>query len=149
MPYLGKEEKTEFKIEQEKTLFNDLRQGIENKTQQGGLNTRWFMSHYDFRLGCDPPSATWWFKNTRWFICKKSPGKLYRVSQNECESLEESPNVQCFLYPYSFLCYGSTSVLANREKKNFWKISKNNQSMTRLLHRLIRAWRRHRINFTK
>ncbi len=35
------------KIKQEQTLFNDLRQGITKRT-------RWFISHYDFRLGCDP-----------------------------------------------------------------------------------------------
>ncbi len=37
-------------------MFSDLRQGIMYcKTKQGGLNTRCFMSHYDFRMGCDPP----------------------------------------------------------------------------------------------
>ncbi len=46
---------------QEQTLFNDLRQGISKRT-------RGFISHYDFRMGCDPPSPTGWFKITRWFI---------------------------------------------------------------------------------
>ena len=62
LQHLGPPKIPRAKKKQEHTLFNDLRQGIANKTQQGGLNTRWFMSHYDFRLGCDPPSATWWFK---------------------------------------------------------------------------------------
>ncbi len=37
---------------------------LQYKTQQGGLNTRWFMSHYEFRMECDPLplSATGWFK---------------------------------------------------------------------------------------
>ncbi len=38
--------------------------------QGGSKNTRWFISNYDFRIGCDPPSATeqGGSKNTRWFI---------------------------------------------------------------------------------
>ncbi len=44
--------------------------GVTPLLQQGGSkNTRWFISHYDFRIGCEPPpSVTVWFKNTRWFI---------------------------------------------------------------------------------
>ncbi len=61
-------------FEQEQNLFNDLRQGITKRTrlfishihdfrmkcdplllQQGGKNTRWFISHYDFRMGVTPP----------------------------------------------------------------------------------------------
>ncbi len=42
----------------------------------------------------------------------------------------------------------SSSVLAKRGKHNFWNISKSSQTLKRLLQRLKRARRRHRINFT-
>ncbi len=60
------------KKKQEQTSFNDLRQGI--TLQQGSSkNTRWFVSHYDFRMGCDPPflynkggHTPFWNRSERW-----------------------------------------------------------------------------------
>ncbi len=42
--------------------------GVSPLPQKGGSkNTRWFISHYDFRMGCDPPSPTGWFQKYKVF----------------------------------------------------------------------------------
>ncbi len=54
---------------------------------------------------------------------------IYRVRKKWCESFEESPYVIWLTHPPGSLLFNSTNVLANREKKNFCNISKNDKTV--------------------
>ncbi len=64
--------------------------GVTPLLQQGGLkNTRWFISHYDIRMGCDavPPFATGLFKVVH--LRKKSPPQQQAQQQQQLGSLHD------------------------------------------------------------
>ncbi len=67
----GEKQKAKFSRENKNKLCSmTCGRVLQYKTQQGSLNTRWFISHHDFRMGCDPPLLLQQggSKNTRWFI---------------------------------------------------------------------------------
>ena len=93
------------------------------------LNLYWFTSEEIVNM-----FLIWKRKKVLMFICFPTFWKNETKSIFNIQGVPKWVRItwgvpQCAMFPISirsFLCYGSTSVLPNREKMIFWKISKNN-----------------------
>ncbi len=82
---------------------------------------RWFISHYDFRMGCDPPplSATGWLKNTRWFISHYD----FRMGCDHSPFMEQggSKNTRWFISDSDFRMGCDPSLFIGTQKRQTQK----------------------------